>query len=369
MKDQVFQLDNFRGPMDLLLHLIREQELEITEVDLSALCDQYLAVIEAMQAVDINVAGEFLVMASTLLLIKSRTLLPREEEVDLEEELDPGDELIQQLLEYRRYKTLSMELGRRAEERSLRHIRGQSELPPDEQNDLAEIAIWDLVGSYVRLVEELGLQRNFHTLKQEKPLRAYLRETLAHLAERDRWTLKDLLLASDPGESVLGYFLSLLELVKTRQINILADGSKGDIAVELRQDRDPERLSFLYDGDDEGDVIPDAPEPEPVPGPLAEIEGVEDRPDPAEQRLERALDVSDLGTGSSAEHAAAEADAAAETDAGGPASDGPHEDAEPPAAVAGNGASGPAAPAPPVGLAASDEESKVSPPPPPDAET
>ena len=78
MTDQLFELENFRGPLDLLLHLVREQELEITEVDLSKLCDQYLAALEIMRQLDINVAGEFLVMASTLVLIKSRAILPRE---------------------------------------------------------------------------------------------------------------------------------------------------------------------------------------------------------------------------------------------------------------------------------------------------
>ena len=250
MTDQVFELENFRGPLDLLLHLVREQELEIVDVDLSKLCDQYLAALAAMEAVDINVAGEFLVLASTLILIKSRKLLPHEEEIDLEEELDPGDELIQQLLEYRRYKTLSMELGRRADERGLRVGRGMRELPADEENELAEIDLWDLVGSYVRLMEELGLQRRFDTMRQVKPLRAFLSETLAALGSRDRWTLRDLVMhhGNEPG-AVFGFFLSLLELVKSRQIRILHDGREGgDIQVELREDRDESRLSFLFDG-------------------------------------------------------------------------------------------------------------------------
>jgi segregation and condensation protein A len=102
MTDQLFELENFRGPLDLLLHLVREQELEITDVDLSRLCDQYLAALALMRELDINVAGEFLVLASTLVLIKSRAILPREE-IDLSEELDPGDDLILQLLEYRKF--------------------------------------------------------------------------------------------------------------------------------------------------------------------------------------------------------------------------------------------------------------------------
>jgi segregation and condensation protein A len=243
--DQIFELDNFRGPLDLLLHLVREQEVEITEVDLSRLCDQYLAALDTLRGLDINVAGEFLVVASTLVLIKSRAILPREE-VNLEEELDPGDELILQLLEYRRYKTLSLALQRRAEERALRHARGASDVPPAEEPELAEVSMWDLVGSYARLVEELGLKRGFDTLKQEKPLKAYLRDVLDNLLARPEWTFRDLLLASGGPEGVFGVFLSVLELVKSRQVRVSQEETGGEIRIALREDRDDSVLSGLF---------------------------------------------------------------------------------------------------------------------------
>ena len=270
MTDQVFELDNFRGPLDLLLHLVREQELEIQDVDVSRLCDQYLAALEALKAVDINVAGEFLVMASTLLLVKSRALLPCEEEVDLEEELDPGDELIQQLLEYRKFKTLSMELGQRAEDRGLRQQRGTRELPPDEENELEEIEIWDLVGSFVRLMEEIGLKREFHTLSAERPLREYIRDTLRLLSSRPRWTLREIVESCGPRDQVYGFFLSLLELTKTQQVRVRQDGHVQEILIELREDRDPGRLAFsdaesLRD-DDESATEQAFGESEAIPG-------------------------------------------------------------------------------------------------------
>jgi len=264
MTDQVFELDNYRGPLDLLLHLIREQEMEILDVDLSRLCDQYLAAVELMKAVDINIAGEFLVMASTLILIKSRSILPREEEIDLEEELDPGDELIQQLLEYRKYKRLSMELGERAEEAALRHPRGASDVPPDPGTELEEIGVWDLVGAFVRLMEEIGLKRDFHTLKLEKPLREYMRDTLVHLADSGEWTLRDLVQRSGGEDAVLGVFLALLELVKTQQIVVRQEGVKAPIAVALREDRDPSLLHFPVDEALPGEEAPPE-EDEPLP--------------------------------------------------------------------------------------------------------
>jgi segregation and condensation protein A len=243
--EQIFELENFRGPLDLLLHLVREQEVEITECDLSRLCDQYLAAVDLLRELDIDLCGEFLVMASTLVLIKSRAILPREE-INLAEEIDPGDELILQLLEYRRYKTLSLALAQRAELRGKLFPRGASEVPPAEEPELAEVSMWDLVGSYARLVEELGLRRGFDTLKQEKPLKAYLKDVLDNLLAQQRWSFRDLLMASGGREAVFGVFLSVLELVKSRQVRVEQETNGGDISIALREDRDESVLAGLF---------------------------------------------------------------------------------------------------------------------------
>lgn len=262
MNEQLFELENFRGPLDLLLHLVREQELEITEVDLSKLCDQYLGALELMRQLDIDVAGEFLVMASTLLLIKSRAILPREE-VDLSEELDPSDELILQLLEYRKYKTLSLELNRRAGERSQRFSRGGHEVPPDDEPALEELSLWDLVGTFARLVEELGLERRFDTLTAQKPLKEYVRGVLDALLERESWGFRELLVRAGGKESVYGVFLSILELVKSRQVDAAQAEKGGEIRIRLRADRDPSRLSGLFDEPAAQAVLEAEPEPQP----------------------------------------------------------------------------------------------------------
>jgi segregation and condensation protein A len=267
MTDQLFELENFRGPLDLLLHLVREQELEITDVDLSRLCDQYLAALALMRELDINVAGEFLVLASTLVLIKSRAILPREE-IDLSEELDPGDDLILQLLEYRKFKTLSLELERRAHERARCHPRGTHEIPPQDEPELEEVGLWDLVGSFARLVEELGLRRRFDTLRQEKPLRAYLQAVLARLLERERWSFRELVLLNGGEEHVFGTFLALLELVKSRQIVVSQEETGGPISLSLRADRDESALAGLF-RDEEAPAPKSETAPETTPEPLA----------------------------------------------------------------------------------------------------
>lgn len=266
MDEQLFELENFRGPLDLLLHLVREQEMEITEIDLSHLCDQYLAALDVMRELDIDVVGEFLVMASTLVLIKSRAILPREE-VDLAEELDPGDELILQLLEYRKFKTLSLELGRRGEERWQRLARGASEVPPAPDRELADIGIWDLVGTFARLVEELGLKRRFDTLRSEKPLKDYLRAVLDNLLAKQEWTFAELLAASGGSDEIFGVFLSVLELVKSSQIQAVQKRHGKEIVIQLREDRDESRLGSLFAAQE---ASPDGGDDPPPPDPLAD---------------------------------------------------------------------------------------------------
>ena len=113
----------FQGPMDLLLHLVREQEVEIHEIEISCVVDGFLAYLQQLEQLDLEFAGDFVVMAATLLAIKSRSLLPNDE-VDLEDDLDPRDELIERLIEYRRFREASEDLEERGHERARKHDRG-----------------------------------------------------------------------------------------------------------------------------------------------------------------------------------------------------------------------------------------------------
>ena len=110
-----FQLEIFEGPLDLLLHLIKKNEVNITDIPIATITEQYLATLELMQTLNLDMAGEFLVMAATLIHIKSRTLLPESDiETDEEEEGgDPREELMKRLLEYQRFKEAAGELGQR----------------------------------------------------------------------------------------------------------------------------------------------------------------------------------------------------------------------------------------------------------------
>ena len=141
----------FHGPMDLLLHLVKEQEVEIQDVQLLRVVDGYMDYLKQLAELDIEVAGEFLVMAATLMAIKSRSLLPREE-VELDDDLDPEDELIQRLLEYRRFKGAADDLEERYRRRTLEHERGikneARDHEPEKTLDVGELTAWDLLAAF-----------------------------------------------------------------------------------------------------------------------------------------------------------------------------------------------------------------------------
>ena len=228
----------FQGPMDLLLHLVREQEVEIAEVEISRVIEGYLEYLQAMRELDIEVAGDFLVMAATLMSIKSRSLLPRES-VALEEELDPKDELIQRLIEYRRFREASDRLGERYELRARQHARSA---PPDfgetqePELDLGEVTQWDLLAAFSRLLRETAANRPHRVRPDTKPLRFYV-EGLAHrMRERGTLSLRDavFLLDDEPTrESLIGSFCALLELCKLGIVRVVKTGSAEEIGIEL----------------------------------------------------------------------------------------------------------------------------------------
>ncbi|MFM7281434.1 MAG: segregation and condensation protein A [Planctomycetia bacterium] len=229
----------FQGPMDLLLHLVREQEVEIHEIEISRVIDGYLEYVRNLRDLDIEVAGDFLVMAATLMSIKSRSLLPNEE-IDLQKELDPRDELIQRLIEYRRFKEASDELGERYEIRNRSFPRGNlgAEEPTVEPElDLGELTSWDLLAAFSRLMRETLGNRPHQVVRDSRPLRFYVR-TMAHtLRGRNATSLRDLVLAIDKQpsrESLIGSFCALLELAKLGLITVAQTRVQGEIEVCLR---------------------------------------------------------------------------------------------------------------------------------------
>jgi segregation and condensation protein A len=233
------QLEIFEGPLDLLLHLIKKNEVSITDIPIATITEQYLATLEVMQTLNLDVAGEFLVMAATLVYIKSRMLLPLTDDEDAEEEgPDPRAELVQRLLEYQRFKDAADQLERR--DVLARDVFARNAPPAEEVEPpgFREVSVFELLTALRRVMERL-------------PKDAVHEVTLEKITVREKMTLLlDILRAKGPTlfESlfaevktrmeVVVTFLAMLELVKVRAIRIFQEEMSGPIQIEALADID-----------------------------------------------------------------------------------------------------------------------------------
>ena len=159
MADYRVNLEIYNGPMDLLLYLIRRDELDINDIPISKITEQYLKYVELIKQINIDLAGEFLVLAATLMEIKSALLLPRPEEVDMGEDdlSDPRMELVRQLLEYKKFKDAARSLEDAALIRSEKHAR-EPVLPPRDPDEfeLENLDIWSLFEAFNKILKQIG---------------------------------------------------------------------------------------------------------------------------------------------------------------------------------------------------------------------
>jgi segregation and condensation protein A len=229
-----FQLEIFEGPLDLLLHLIKKNEVNITDIPIATITEQYLATLELMQTLNLDLAGEFLVMAATLIHIKSRTLLPESDiETDEEEEGgDPREELMKRLLEYQRFKEAAGELGQRDVLTRDVFVRATAPTEKPAPTAFRELSVFELLTALRRVLERLP-KDEFHEVTLEN---ITVREKMTLVLERlrvDGQVMFDSLF-SDAGTrmAVIVTFLAMLELVKIRAIRILQDRLDGPIIIE-----------------------------------------------------------------------------------------------------------------------------------------
>ena len=229
------ELDAFSGPMDLLLHLVREQEVDIRDVSISLLLEGYLAYLERLGEIDVNEAADFLVMASNLLEIKSREILPREE-VDLEEVLDPREDLLRHLLDYKVFREASRILGERWRRRGLMHGKGLRERvqgeAEEEELDLEDLDTWALLQLYAGLADQVGLNRTFRVKGERKPLSYYLSFLLERLQREKRASFDKLFDPSEGRMGLVAVFVALLEIVRLGYARCLQEEVMGPILVE-----------------------------------------------------------------------------------------------------------------------------------------
>lgn len=227
-------LDAFEGPLDLLLHLIRKNELDIRDIPIAVITRQYLDYIKLMKDLNLEIAGDFLLMASTLLHIKSRMLLPLDEQEEGEpEETDPRAELIRRLLEYQQYKEAGLVIGARALLGREVFTRGASEplavRPPGDENPV-ELELFDLVDAFRTLLARVPVE-SFHDVAAGDSLSIAdcINETLSLLQERELIHFDELVCLDLTRERIIVTFLALLELCRLKLIRIFQNEPHGKI--------------------------------------------------------------------------------------------------------------------------------------------
>jgi segregation and condensation protein A len=227
-------LDTFDGPLDLLLHLIRKNELDICDISIAVITRQYLDYIKLMKELNLEVAGDFLVMAATLLQIKSRMLLPLDEpEVGEEEEGDPRAELIRRLMEYQQYKEAGMLIGSRAllgREVFVRSCSDPVLVAARNVEGPLEVSLFDLVDAFRVLLERIPAE-HFHDVAAAETfsIADCINGILSLLQEHDTLQFDDMVREEFTRERVIVTFLALLELCRLKLIRIFQNGHQGSI--------------------------------------------------------------------------------------------------------------------------------------------
>ena len=182
------ELPTFRGPLDLLLFLVKQNEVDLHDIPIALITEQFLAYLNLLEVIDVEAAGEFLVMAATLMEIKSRMLLPRPEEA-AGEEADPRLELVKQLIEYKKYKEAAALLEEHAERQQTRMPRVPSELPtpPDlAEQPLRKVELWDLVSAFGRLMRETAALQPSQITMDETPIHTHMDRIVELLKKHER---------------------------------------------------------------------------------------------------------------------------------------------------------------------------------------
>jgi segregation and condensation protein A len=243
------KIDAFEGPLDLLLHLINRLEIDIYDIPVAQITEQYLIYIKTMSELKLDIASEFLVMAATLLAIKSKMLLPKHEEEldDLDSEIsyeeDPRDELVERLIEYRKYKEAAHDLKSLEEERGLIYTK-----PPSDLSDLAKekqpertelnVTLYDMLAAFQKLLRRKKLQRPMATkiTRQEISIETRMTEIMNELRHlKGRRNFNDLFPFAAKDHIVVT-FLAVLELIKRNEIDVEQHENFGDIFVHAVQE-------------------------------------------------------------------------------------------------------------------------------------
>jgi len=242
MADYRVDLDIYNGPLDLLLYLIRREEVDIYDIPLARITEQYVQYVQMLQKLDPNLAGEFLVVAATLMEIKTRMLLPGapgEEGDDEGIQIDPRAELVRQLLEYKAFKDAADDLRHARDLQAMKYPRQPARPDQDEAElDLEDVQVWNLFDAFSKLMEATGQRLESHEIiHDDTPVELHAADILDRLGRDGAMTFADIFAGRTLRGEIVGLFLALLELIRQRKI--LAKQGRNFTQIQLDLNPNP----------------------------------------------------------------------------------------------------------------------------------
>ncbi|HVT90477.1 MAG TPA: segregation/condensation protein A [Tepidisphaeraceae bacterium] len=280
------ELDVYNGPLDLLLYLIKRDELDIYDIPITRITESYMQYVTMLKemakehGLDINLAGDFLIMAATLMEIKSAMLLPKPpptmdgQKSAAAELADPRYELVQQLLEYKRFRDSAMLLDHQQKQHQQRYARipakfheGDDEPPP---LDLEEVQVWDLLEAFGRLMSEVGVRNLMHEVTyDDTPIDLHAADIEDRLHREGKLTLSTLMVGRKSRSEMIGVFLAILELIRQKKILATQSTAEGDIEVETAppEHRKQYAQASLHLSEESAEPAATVPSSDPPPNP------------------------------------------------------------------------------------------------------
>ena len=243
MSEYKVKFEVFEGPLDLLLYLIKKEEVDIYEVNLTSLATQFIEYIEVMRMLDLDIAGEFLVMASTLMYIKSRELLPVDQQVLVEDEDDGEDprwELIRQLVEYKKFKDAAAQLQVREleQENVFPRVPGKLDFSADRPALRPDVSIFDLVNAVNAILKRVNQRDDPRDIFEDKwSVSEKIEELATLISQKASLKFSELFVGATSRSEVVCTFLALLELIRLRQLTCLQPDHFGEIQITRAEPR------------------------------------------------------------------------------------------------------------------------------------
>lgn len=233
-------LKNFDGPLDLLLYFIRRDEIDIYDIPIASITGEYLETLNLMKSLNLNIAGEFIVMAATLVRIKAKMMIPRPAPDEDDDYIDPRAELVHQLLEFQQFKDAARQLEDLADERQRQYPLGQRMKPPQGEEDLGvffrDVSLYDLARLFRDTMERMPVIRSYELERDPIHLEQQRAFILAAFDGEGRLRFSSLLKKMKSKIEVLVTFLAVLELIRERQVTIVQEKLFGHIELHLQKE-------------------------------------------------------------------------------------------------------------------------------------